>query len=313
MKIQEYDKGLVWDEYDNVIEQSWKELKEKIQNTHGGLGIIAADFDELLRYGHGDQANVNKRRWRFCKLVSNATSQEDIELLADILAIILLRPWRTNLQGGFFISYLRKGIKLDEFDAERAAQVLNELYEINDFAAIVLLWTLKTYVIADENENIEYLYDLLLSSNILRKELLKSMTPSKIFISYAKEDNELVESLYDELASKGHTVWKDTHELLPGENWEVKIKRNLANCDFVILCLSKYSVFKTGYFQEEIKTIFKLQRQRPTSKVFCIPVRLNEFDTSLIPPEFEELQYVNLYEGWEYAIEKIIKTIISNQ
>lgn len=306
MKLEEYEKGLVWDNKDHFIQQSWYELKQKIKNTHGGIGIIAADFDELLRYGYG--LNPWHRREHFSKLVADARDTEDIELLSEILAIMLIRPWEANLQGGWFIYYLKKA---DKFDAERASLVLNELYNINIFAATVLIQTLNQYVIFEGNNTI-YIYDLLRKAGLLRKELLNIMNPINIFISYAKEDSVLVEKIYNELETAGFKVWKDTHELLPGENWELEIKKNLSNCNFVVLCLSQLSVSKIGYFQEEIKTVLKLQRRRPSGKVFCIPVILNKFDLDLLPLEIMDLQYIDICEDWNKGIEKIKKSILLN-
>jgi hypothetical protein len=314
LQIKEYQKGLVWDENDKFIQQTWTELKQNILDTHGGIGIIAADFDELLRYGYGYSAisNPTHRRKHFSKLVAGANSNDDIELLADILGMILLRPWRTNMHGGWFIYYLRKSHNLNEFDAERAALVLNELYEVNDYSAKVLMYTLREFVFFDSPKDI-YLYDLLHDTNMLRKELLSIINPAKVFISYAKEDDKIVERLYEELRNKGFNVWKDNHELLPGENWELKIRRSLKECEFAILCLSEVSVNKTGFFQEEVKRIYDLQRKRPSLGVFCVPVRINDFDSGLMPPEFEDLHYINLYDDWDIGIEKISKVIIDKR
>lgn len=305
LQYKEYEKGLVWDERNKFVQQTWSGLKQKILDNHGGIGIVAADFDELLRFEFDPDFGRGRihRREHFSKLVADATSKEDIVLLADILGVILLRPWRTNLQGGWFIYYLRKDCNLDEFDAERAVLVMNELYEVNDYSAKVLMYTLRDLA----------LYDLLRDTNILRKELLSIINPAKVFISYAKEDDIVVERLYQELMKNGFNVWKDNHELLPGENWEIKIRRSLKECEFAILCLSEGSVNKIGFFQEEVKRIYDLQRRRSSLDVFCIPVRINDFDSGLMPPEFEDLQYINLYDDWDIGIEKISKVIIEKR
>ena len=302
---KKYDKGLVWNEKDEFIDQSWQDLKTKIQNTHGGLGIIAADFDELIRYGYGQ--GVWKRRNHFTKLVADAKEEDDIELLAEILAIILLRPWKTNPHGGWFIHRLRRGANLEEFDAERAALVLNELYDIHQYAAEVLIRTLTDYI--DTHQNELRLLKLITETGKLRQELVLAMNPSSVFISYAKEDNALAERLYSDLKMRELKVWKDSHELLPGEKWEHKIRKTLKEYEFVILCLSLSSIKKVGFFQEELKIATALQRKRPSSAVYIIPIRFDEFDENELPPEIENLHYIDMFLDWDKGIEIIAKTI----
>jgi isopentenyl diphosphate isomerase/L-lactate dehydrogenase-like FMN-dependent dehydrogenase len=47
----------------------------------------------------------------------------------------------------------------------------------------------------------------------------------QIFLSYAREDREYVESLYDKLVNAGYKPWIDTKDILPGEKLEISIQR----------------------------------------------------------------------------------------
>jgi len=257
----------------------------------------------LLRYGHGN--GVWNRRQHFTKLVADATEAEDIELLADILSIILRKPWETNLEGGCFIHRLRKKENIDEFDADRAAHVLNTLYDIQPLATKVLILTLKNFV--DTYENMLRLLDLLSNTGKLRREIVLMMEPPNVFISYAHEDNEKVEMLYADLQNRGFKVWKDNHELLPGEKWELKIKRTLKEYEFIIVCLSRISVSKRGFFQAELKMADRKQIERPSSDVCIIPIKLDDFNNRELPEEVEGLHYVDLSKNWTNGL-----TAISN-
>ena len=130
-----------------------------------------------------------------------------------------------------------------------------------------------------------------------------------VFLSYAREDNKTVEILYSDLEARGLAVWKDDHELLPGENWKVKIRRTLDEYEFVVLCLSSISVRKRGFFQEEVKTAAELQRLRPTSDVCIIPIRLDKFDSKDLPIEVSGLHFVDMYEDWDKGVDQIEKVI----
>ena len=52
---------------------------------------------------------------------------------------------------------------------------------------------------------------------------MNNQQPS-LFISYAREDIEMVEKIYDDFLSSGVAPWLDLEEILPGDNWKLKIK-----------------------------------------------------------------------------------------
>jgi hypothetical protein len=299
IKIHEYEKGLVWDEHDKFINQSWSELKEKIKNTHGGIGIIAADFDELLRYGQNALISPpERRRNHFARLVANASLDEDIELLSDILAYMLIKPWETNLHAGWFITYLRKGENLEDFDVDRANKVLNGLFNVNKYAAEILMYTLNDFNV----------YNLLENGNLLRRELRQFMIPAVVFLSYSRGDKLVVDKLYPRLLDHGLNVWIDEHELLPDENWGIKIRQTIRSCEFAIVCFSEQSIKKPGFFQEEIKIIQELNSGLEHS-IYCIPLTLHQFDRSLIPEGFRDKHIIDLAENNDNDFEKCAERI----
>ncbi|WNS42045.1 toll/interleukin-1 receptor domain-containing protein [Paenibacillus sp. MMS20-IR301] len=307
IKIHEYEKGLVWDENDEFIDQGWGELKEKIKNTHGGIGIIAADFDELLRFWELHQlSQPERRRTHFAKLVENAQSDEDIELLSEILSIILIKPWRTNLQAGWFIYYLRKGKNLELFDVDRACRVLNELWDIHEYATKVLIFTLESFIWEDT-----LVRELLNESIILRKELRHILNPAKVFISYSRIDKDITSQLRKKLDEHGLKVWMDTEEILPGEKWKQEIRNALEKSEFVIVCFSEKSIMNTeGYFYDELKIIREIMHSSSQSVLFCIPIAIDDFDRKITPNGFEENHILDLYEDMDITISKIRDTII---
>ncbi|HLC15061.1 MAG TPA: toll/interleukin-1 receptor domain-containing protein, partial [Thermodesulfovibrionia bacterium] len=80
------------------------------------------------------------------------------------------------------------------------------------------------------------------------------MTTIQIFLSYASEDRSLVDNLYNCLSEKGYKPWMDHRDMLPGEQWEYKIKKALSQSHFFIACLTNNSVNKRGWIQRELKT-----------------------------------------------------------
>ena len=132
----------------------------------------------------------------------------------------------------------------------------------------------------------------------------------KVFISYVKENIELVKSLYQELKSHGIEVWLDRKDLAPGLRWKREIRRAIQHGAFFIACFSKeyYARDKT-YMNEELTIAIDELRQRPVDQAWFIPVKLNECE---IPDRdigggetLRDLQYVNLNEDWDVNIERI--------
>ena len=78
-------------------------------------------------------------------------------------------------------------------------------------------------------------------------------TQPLVFLSYAREDEVEVSSLYQTLTAAGFKPWLDKVDILPGEKWEQAIDRALRQAKLVLICLSSHSVKKRGWVQREIK------------------------------------------------------------
>lgn len=97
-----------------------------------------------------------------------------------------------------------------------------------------------------------------------------------VFISYAREDETEVALIYEHLKNDDFKPWLDREEILPGENWELKIRRTLKEADFLVLCLSSNSVGKRGFVQKEMNMAMDLALEMPPDSIFLIPIRLDE-------------------------------------
>jgi hypothetical protein len=77
----------------------------------------------------------------------------------------------------------------------------------------------------------------------------------RVFISYAREDSEAANRLYNDLKMRGLDPWLDTQSLLAGQNWKRSIKEALRTSRYFIPLLSSNSVEKIGYVQKELKDL----------------------------------------------------------
>jgi hypothetical protein len=127
---------------------------------------------------------------------------------------------------------------------------------------------------------------------------------TRIFISYAREDEEKVEDLYQKLSDAGFKPWMDKKDILPGEKWKPCIQRAIRRSDFFLACLSANSVSKRGYLQKEIKDALDIWQEKLDSDIYLIPVRLEDCE---VPESLRDFQWVNLFEkdGWPQLVRAI--------
>jgi Tol biopolymer transport system component len=126
----------------------------------------------------------------------------------------------------------------------------------------------------------------------------------QIFLSYAREDAEEVEQLYQKLSGAGFKPWMDKKDILPGERWQSSIRKAVQGSDFFLACLSASSVTKRGVLQEEIKDALDIWRRMFESDIYLIPVRLEDCK---VPESLRDFQWVNLFEkdGWTRLVKAI--------
>ncbi len=98
----------------------------------------------------------------------------------------------------------------------------------------------------------------------------------KVFISYAHEDQITALEIYEFLKANGCSPWVDIHELKPGQDWKLEIDIAIQTSNFFVACLSSYSVSKQGYVQKELKSALSVLDLMPESRIYLLPIRLNE-------------------------------------
>lgn len=114
-----------------------------------------------------------------------------------------------------------------------------------------------------------------------------------VFLCHASQDKPVVRELYQRLLAEGWIdPWLDEEKLLPGQDWDMEIKKAAESSDAAIVCLSKKSVTKEGYLQKELRKVLDLADEKPEGTIFVIPVRLNGCE---IPRRMTSWQYINYF------------------
>lgn len=125
----------------------------------------------------------------------------------------------------------------------------------------------------------------------------KSPKLLKVFLCHSKDDKETVRKLYWQLIKDNYDVWFDEEKLIPGQDWDLEIRKAVRSSDIVVICLSKNSVAKAGYIQKEIKFALDIADEQPEGSIFLIPARLEECD---VPSRLNRYQWVNMFDSAGY-------------
>ncbi len=128
-----------------------------------------------------------------------------------------------------------------------------------------------------------------------------------VFISYAHEDMYAAERFHRELTSAGLNVWFDKLSLLPGQDWKVSIKQAINKSRYFLAILSRNSVNKKGFVQNEVAEALEIIKEFPPSEIFIIPVRLDDCEPSHI--KLKDFQWADMFPRWEDGFAKVLSAI----
>jgi len=120
----------------------------------------------------------------------------------------------------------------------------------------------------------------------------------KIFITYAREDREKVEVLYEQLQGAGFEPWMDIRSIRGGEEWKPVIQQAIEEADFILVCLSSNSINKAGFTQKEIRIALDYAERRVEGQIFLIPVRL---DDCPIPRSLSNFHFLDLFQEGSWS------------
>ncbi len=95
----------------------------------------------------------------------------------------------------------------------------------------------------------------------------------KVFLCHAHSDKDNVRALYARLVDNGVDAWLDKEKLLPGQDWELEIRKAVRASDVIVVCLSK-QFNQAGFRQKEVRLALDTAMEKPDGEIFIIPARL---------------------------------------
>ncbi|MEZ4267222.1 MAG: toll/interleukin-1 receptor domain-containing protein, partial [Myxococcota bacterium] len=115
-----------------------------------------------------------------------------------------------------------------------------------------------------------------------------------VFLSYAREDREVVRPFRDALEAAGIATWFDEREIDGGERWEREIQSNLRRCALFVPFISETTERRLeAYFRVEWHAAVQRLPRLDASVVFLVPVvlGLDNADVAHVPDEFRDIHW----------------------
>jgi hypothetical protein len=128
----------------------------------------------------------------------------------------------------------------------------------------------------------------------------REMPENAVFISYAREDLPAVQKLKAGLDAAGITTWFDMDRLESGDDYDLKIRGNIARCSFFLPVVSATTQRRhEGYFRREWNYAVDRTRGMADGAVFILPVCIDgttEAD-AVVPEKFKAVHFSRLPGG----------------
>ncbi|MDQ5980715.1 MAG: hypothetical protein QG602_3692 [Verrucomicrobiota bacterium] len=121
-----------------------------------------------------------------------------------------------------------------------------------------------------------------------------------VFLSYASQDAEAAKKICDALRAAGVEVWFDQKELVGGDAWDQKIRKQIGSCALFVPIISANTQARAeGYFRLEWKLADRRTDLIGKSKAFLLPVCIDDTKDSEadVPDSFLAVQWTKLRGG----------------
>lgn len=138
-----------------------------------------------------------------------------------------------------------------------------------------------------------------------------------VFLSYASEDRPAAQRLRDALPSFGLEVWYDESDLVGGDAWDQKIRRQIRECDYFMPVISAHTEARhEGYFRREWRLAVERTLDMADDHVFLLPVVIDGTTEAgaRVPEKFRAVQWLRTPDGQPTAaLEALCRRLVSGE
>jgi len=128
----------------------------------------------------------------------------------------------------------------------------------------------------------------------------REMPEHAIFISYAREDLPAVQRMKSAMDAAGLTTWFDLDRLEGGDDYDRKIRNNIARCSYFVPVISATTQRRhEAYFRREWSYAVDRSRSIAEGAVFILPVCIDDTSEAdaLVPDRFQALHITRMPGG----------------
>jgi hypothetical protein len=127
----------------------------------------------------------------------------------------------------------------------------------------------------------------------------RDMPDNAVFISYARENLAEVQKLKARLDAAGIKTWFDMERLESGDDFDRKIRKNIARCAYFIPVLSSVTERRLeAYFRREWSYALDRTRNMTEEAIFILPVCIDALEGMMhIPDKFKAVHISHLPGG----------------
>jgi hypothetical protein len=128
----------------------------------------------------------------------------------------------------------------------------------------------------------------------------REMPDNAVFISYAREDLAAVQQVKADLEAAGITTWFDIERLEAGDDFDLKIRRNIGRCSYFIPVVSANTQRRhEAYFRREWNYAMDRARNMVDGAVFILPAIVDDTSPAqaLVPDRFQALHFTPMPGG----------------
>lgn len=120
---------------------------------------------------------------------------------------------------------------------------------------------------------------------------LLDFTPDSVFLSYASEDREYALQVKHAFDQTGVDVWFDQSALESGDDYRLKIEKNIENCSYFVPLISRNTAtMEKRFFRREWSKAIEEEAAYPPEYPFIQPLLLDDtpLDSPGIPRQFRD-------------------------
>jgi hypothetical protein len=138
-----------------------------------------------------------------------------------------------------------------------------------------------------------------------------------VFLSYASEDRRAAQLIRDSLPGFGMEVWYDESDLVGGDAWDQKIRRQIRDCDYFMPVISAHTEARhEGYFRREWRLAVERTLDMADDHVFLLPVVIDDTTEAgaRVPDKFRAVQWLRVPDGQATAaLEALCRRLVSGE